>query len=233
MSVKETLTALADAIREKAGTSDPMTLSEMTAAVQNMSGTAAANTIRYVATDAEGFPTEIDASALTRLARCQFNAAMDAYYSDYPLYAKVTKLTLSHEITAFPASCFYRCAALKELTWPRALTTIGRYCFSYCNNLTVSLPEGLLDIEPYAFSAMNNTGFTQLTLPASLDSLRANAFRSNTALATVTFLGTPTTVASSVFNDCTALTDIYVPWADGAVSGAPWGATNATVHYNS
>lgn len=232
MSVKETLTALADAIREKTGTSDPLTLEEMTAAVQSISGTAE-NSIRYVTTDTEGFPTEIDASTLKTLARCQFCAAVDAYNSDYPLYSKLTKLTLSDEVTEFPSTCFYRCVSLSELTWPKALTTIGRYCFSYCNKLNVSLPEGITIIEPYAFSSMNNTGFTSLTLPASLTTLRANAFRSNTALTTVTFLGTPTTVAASVFNDCTALTDVYVPWAEGEVSGAPWGASNATIHYNS
>lgn len=30
----------------------------------------------------------------------------------------------------------------------------------------------------------------------------------------------------------TTITDIYVPWSEGAVSGAPWGAINATIHYN-
>ena len=28
------------------------------------------------------------------------------------------------------------------------------------------------------------------------------------------------------------LTDIYVPWAEGAVANAPWGATGATIHYD-
>ena len=115
---------------------------------------------------------------------------------------------------------------------PKALTTIGRYCFTYCSKLNISLPEGIVTIEPYAFSSMNNTSFTALTLPASLNALRANAFRGNASLTTVTFLGTPTTVATSVFNDCTNLTDIYVPWAENAVAGAPWGAASATIHYN-
>jgi len=28
------------------------------------------------------------------------------------------------------------------------------------------------------------------------------------------------------------MTDIYVPWSEGEVANAPWGATNATIHYN-
>lgn len=38
-------------------------------------------------------------------------------------------------------------------------------------------------------------------------------------------------LAYNAFNKCTNLTDIYVPWAEGDVGGAPWGATNATIHY--
>ena len=39
---------------------------------------------------------------------------------------------------------------------------------------------------------------------------------------------------SNTFNNCTNITDIYVPWAEGTNVGgdAPWGATNATIHYN-
>lgn len=38
---------------------------------------------------------------------------------------------------------------------------------------------------------------------------------------------------SDLFTGCTALTDIYVPWSEGEIDSAPWGATNATIHYNS
>lgn len=233
MSVHKTMTALADAIREKSGATAPLTLAQMTEAVAGISGGSSENSIRYVAVNDNGFPTEIDASGMSRLVRCQFASAIDAYNSDYPLYAQLTRVTLSDEVTELPSTCFYRCVSLQEITWPRALTTIGRYCFSYCAKLNVALPDGLQVIEPYAFSGMNNTTFTALTVPASVTTIRANAFRSNAALASVTFLGTPTTVASSIFNDCAALTDIYVPWSQGAVSGAPWGASNATVHYDS
>lgn len=34
------------------------------------------------------------------------------------------------------------------------------------------------------------------------------------------------------FHSCSGITDIYVPWSTGEVSGAPWGATNATIHYD-
>lgn len=36
-----------------------------------------------------------------------------------------------------------------------------------------------------------------------------------------------------LFYNCPNVTDIYVPWIEGYYEGAPWGATNATIHYNS
>lgn len=43
---------------------------------------------------------------------------------------------------------------------------------------------------------------------------------------------TPTTIDGNAFRRATALTDIYVPWSEGAVANAPWGATTATIHYD-
>ena len=62
--------------------------------------------------------------------------------------------------------------------------------------------------------------------------VRDYAFISCTSLTSITFKGTPNAIAANAFNGCTNLTDIKVPWAEGAVSGAPWGATNATIAYN-
>ena len=39
-------------------------------------------------------------------------------------------------------------------------------------------------------------------------------------------------ISESTFNNCPNLLDIYVSWAEGEVANAPWGATNATIHYN-
>ena len=62
--------------------------------------------------------------------------------------------------------------------------------------------------------------------------VRDYAFISCTSLAHVSFSEGLTSIGWSAFNGCTNLIDIKVPWAEGAVSGAPWGATNATITYN-
>ena len=56
-------------------------------------------------------------------------------------------------------------------------------------------------------------------------------FNGDTALEYVTFLGRPESISNKTFTRLTTLKDIYVPWGSGEISGAPWGATSATIHY--
>ena len=62
--------------------------------------------------------------------------------------------------------------------------------------------------------------------------LGSSAFYSCTGLTSITFNGTPTSIDSTTFNLCTNITSIRVPWSSGAIAGAPWGATNATITYD-
>jgi len=75
------------------------------------------------------------------------------------------------------------------------------------------------------------TALTSFTIPANCVQISEKAFSGDTALASVTFRGTPSFISNLAFQGLTALADIYVPWASGAVAGAPWGATNAIIHY--
>ena len=41
-----------------------------------------------------------------------------------------------------------------------------------------------------------------------------------------------TSISYRAFYNDTYIQHIYVPWSEGAVANAPWGASNATIHYN-
>ena len=71
-----------------------------------------------------------------------------------------------------------------------------------------------------------------MILPEKLESIATWAFCECSKLNEVTFKGTPTSIADDVFDECNALLTINVPWAEGEVANAPWGATNATINYN-
>ncbi len=86
------------------------------------------------------------------------------------------------------------------------------------------------EINSSTFSGYTN--ITEVIIPAEIRWIETSIFRNCTNLKKVTFKGKPETTTTSVFTGCTNLTDIYVPWAEGEVANAPWGAPNATIHYN-
>lgn len=97
-----------------------------------------------------------------------------------------------------------------------------------------SLPANLKQIDTEAFRQARNMfyGSTELKVPASVETLNQLAFyQYNGNVKTITFEGTPNTIANNAFQS-SSFTTINVPWAEGAVADAPWGATGATINYN-
>lgn len=116
-------------------------------------------------------------------------------------------------------------------TLPSDLAKIGDYIFyRYSNLVLTSLPDGVISIGTYAFYMC--TSLVLMSLPVALNSISAYALAYCTKLTTVTFNSTPAIIMPNAFSGCSALTTINVPWAEGAVANAPWGATNATINYN-
>ena len=116
-------------------------------------------------------------------------------------------------------------------TLPSDLTSIGSYAFRSCVKLALtSLPASLTSIGDYAFYGCTSLALT--SLPASLTSIGRYAFYDCTKLNELTFKGKPSGISGTAFNRCINLLTINVPWAEGEVANAPWGATNATINYN-
>lgn len=164
--------------------------------------------------------------------------------------------TIPNSVTSIGEYAFYGCQYLQLTDLPPNLTSIGQYAFQLCSGgrFTVSsLPNTVRTIGKYAFANSSTSissvpegvttipercfGFcdyiTSMTIPSTVTTMGSQCFISCTGLTQVTFLGTPTTFTyNNAFSNCTNLTTIRVPWSEGAVAGAPWGATNATITYN-
>ena len=108
--------------------------------------------------------------------------------------------------------------------------TIRDYAFYSCYDLALTtLPSGITTIGAGAFSNCASLALT--TLPSGITNINNAAFYGCTSLASLTFEGTPENIWERAFAECNNLTTINVPWAEGAVANAPWGATNATINY--
>lgn len=112
---------------------------------------------------------------------------------------------------------------------PYGATAIRNYAFFKASNVrSVSIPESVTSIGVEAFRECS--GLTLVEIPASVTSVGYRAFWYDMGLTTVVFKGKPNEIRSDAFQS-SGVIDIYVPWAEREVGGAPWGAVNATIHY--
>lgn len=127
-------------------------------------------------------------------------------------------------------SAFYKYTNLRNVNFPN-LKSIGTDAFYGCTYLAIpSLPSGLTSIGNHAFNSCQVLAIT--SIPSGVTSIGANAFTNCSNLRSITFEGTPTSIYATSFNACYQLKTINVPWAEGEVANAPWGATSATINYN-
>ena len=182
-------------------------------------------------------------SGLTQIGDYAFNGCTKLALNEFPTglttigdyvfenCTGITATSLPDALTKIGICLFNSCSNLALTHLPSGVTKIGGYAFYGCTNLTITeLPSGLTQIGDYAFRNCTNIVITEL--PSGTDTIGSGAFQSCTALTSITFKSKPRVMSSTAFNNCTNITTINVPWAEGAVSGAPWGATNATINYN-
>lgn len=149
---------------------------------------------------------------------------------------KITSVVMENYTGNMPS--FRGCTSLSYIYLPKITALVGQGFNSagfsgtmYMNKMTPAVTKLSTGA---CFNNLPNV--TRIILPATVTTIAAQAFNSGlTSLADIVFLGTPTSIAANAIvgtNTIAAVQNIYVPWAEGAVANAPWGATNATVHYN-
>lgn len=135
------------------------------------------------------------------------------------------------DITCIDKYAFVGCTNLGLTSLPNSITHINERGFASCTSLELSmLPSNIIYIGEAAFTGCSKLSLT--SLPSSLDCIEVFAFCKCINLTNLTFEGTPSFIGYSAFDGCTNLTTINVPWSEGEVANAPWGATNATINYD-
>lgn len=176
------------------------------------------------------------------------------FYMASTSYSKLVSISFRGGLTSIGDSAFKYCAKLALTSLPSTLTSIGSEAFQDCNNLALtSLPSDLTSIGNRAFQSCGKLAITSLpsnltsisddtfnscrklaitSIPSGVTSIGRCAFNYCLGLTSITFKGTPTDIHAMAFSGCSKITTINVPWAEGEVANAPWGATNATINYN-
>lgn len=219
MAVKKvdetSLTTVADSIRAKAGITDQLVFpSGFVSAVQAIQ----AGGEDYLAKLIMDTLVEYSSSEVTRVARYTF-----AYKNS------LKKLSLPNA-KALDENCFFICPYLEEIIIPK-VTVIGEGAFYGCSRLKLSeLPKELTALGYRAFNRCSSIEIKEI--PEGLKVIDSITFEYCTKITSLTFKGKMNSIDSTAFKGCTDLLTINVPWAEGEVSGAPWGATNATINYD-
>lgn len=231
MALTDKLTAIADAIREKTGGTEPLTLEQMPteiAAIETGGG----------GMSAEAFLAEIQpefrSETMTSVRQYAFYMLSEGFVSvdlpnvqsvgDYAFGScnQLSQINMPNlEETA--SSAFNCCFALTDLPFPN-LRIIGSGSFSSCNALThVTLPS-LTDLGSRAFSDCK--GLTTVTLP-KLQTVSTYAFYRCTALKTVDLGGG--TVPNYMFNGCSSLTALILRTTGGISSTGTYTFTGTPI----
>lgn len=145
-------------------------------------------------------------------------------------YTALETAILLNTLTTIGIGSFENCTSLTLTTLPDTVTTINDNAFNNCASLSLTtLPTSLITIGNNAFSGTAMAG--EIHIPNSVTTIGDTIF-SNTGITDIIFDGTPTTISSNAFSNINSLETIYVPWAEGTVTGAPWGAgSNVTILY--
>lgn len=141
-----------------------------------------------------------------------------------------TEFEIPEGITVIGESAFRDASFLTTVTIPDEVTDIKNHAFANCVVLNnCKLPSNLKTIGSGGFYACKK--LIQVEFPELLKSIGNDAYRYDYALESVLFKSHMKEIASSAFANNTNLQNAYVPWQEGEVANAPWGATNATIHY--
>lgn len=119
----------------------------------------------------------------------------------------------------------------RDILIPDNATFISSYMFKDHDYLSaINIPETLTRIRISAFENCSRLRTIVLQNVVTLE--EDYAFKNCNNLSLVIFGARPSSLSSTTFEGCNKLKDIYVPWSLNQVSGAPWGAINATLHYS-
>ena len=235
----QTLTNIADAVRYKTGTNGKMLLSDIPDKIRNIEGIIPSGSIEV--TENGTYNISEYASAVVDVpSEVTYNGIADGSQPSGDITLTVTEVVAGAfrdktAITGISApNCttvqnngFTGCSGVTKVYLPK-LETVGNNGFTLIKATNIVLPAiKTTGSGAFASSAM----VRHMCIGEHIETIGASCMNNMLAGWSVKIKGKPTSIAASAFSS-TNSGDIYVPWSEGEVANAPWGATSATIHYN-
>lgn len=148
--------------------------------------------------------------------------------------SNVTLLAIGDNVTYIPDYAFGGLKGLKIVTIPEKITYVGKLAFRYAYAL-----------ETIYFNAKNCTGqssmagapfgdsknVSQIILGEKVTTIPQCMFEGCNAITSLNIPASVTSIGSLSFRYATLVTDVIVHKPEGSIANAPWGCSNATIHW--
>lgn len=150
----------------------------------------------------------------------------------------VKEVIIHKGLTQIGASVFQSCTELTYIELADTIQDIGNNAFRETAITQLSLPRGVVYIGAHAFHAAPIEN--PITIPQSCKYIGWSLYDvenngngngkvfSTTKIPAIIFEGKPLRIHATAFSNCNC--DIYVPWKEGEVDGAPWGTTGIVIY---
>ncbi|MCQ2203876.1 MAG: leucine-rich repeat domain-containing protein [Bacteroidales bacterium] len=133
------------------------------------------------------------------------------YEGDIVIPASVTYEGKTYDVTEIESYAFMGCD-LTSITIPDGVTSIGPYAFEFCSRLTsITIPENskLTSIGVDAFYGCSR--LTSITIPDGVTSIGNSAFCGCSGLTSINIPDGVTSIGNYAFYKCSSLTSITIP----------------------
>lgn len=136
------------------------------------------------------------------------NELDDSYWKDNEDIVKFNELRYFQEIVSIPEYCFANCISLEEISLPHKVRVIEESAFVNCLSLkSVNISKsGMLKI--IGESAFANTGFENLVIPEGVTQIEDYAFSDCRNLKSVVLPSTIQSIGKCAFSNCSSLSEV-------------------------
>lgn len=151
-------------------------------------------------TNGDGELSYTEAAAVTDLSKMTLTRKTFKTFNEFQYFTSVKTVP----------SSYFSTIGLREITFPKSITTIGSSAFKGCTSLTaVVMNEGVKTINREAFSGCKK--LTSIYLPESVTTIDSYAlFKGCSSLTSITIPESVTSIDDYAFSGCSSLTSTYI-----------------------